>query len=200
MQLSAHAVGRTLDRARGACHNSSMTDDSERDVPTERPQLVIEIEEFVRAVDGLADTLPLIATLLAGARKNFATELEAFEKQHATQVKVEAGRRYVTVPSEQVWTLKKLTRRRQKATLAERTVPRSFVVSLVSLYDAFLGTLLRELFLMQPALLTSSERTLTFAQLSQFASLEDAKRHVLEKEIESVLRESHEAQFDWMEP
>jgi hypothetical protein len=163
-----------------------------------RTRLAIEIDRFVRSVDGLADTLPLITTLLFAARKKFSTELDEFEKNFAT-VRVEDGLRYVTVETEHTWTLKKLTRRRQKAYLAERTVPRSFVVSIVSLYDAFLGTLLRELFLMEPGLLAGSERTLTFSQLSEFSDLGTAKEFVLEKEIESVLRESHADQFGWME-
>src|SRR5690606_30868436 len=32
-----------------------------------------------------------------------------------------------------------------------------------------------------------------------FGSIEAARRHVIEKEVESVLRESHTAQFEWFE-
>jgi hypothetical protein len=78
-------------------------------------------------------------------------------------------------------------------------VPRSFVVSLISQYDAFLGRLIRAIFLLKPELLNASDKNLTLAQLLEFRSIEEAREHILEKEVETVLRKSHAEQFQWME-
>jgi hypothetical protein len=69
----------------------------------------------------------------------------------------------------------------------------------VSSYDAFLGNLVSALFRIKPELLKSSDRELTFSQLSDFGSIEEAKEYLLEKEVETLLRRSHSEQFDWLE-
>jgi len=69
----------------------------------------------------------------------------------------------------------------------------------VSQYDSFLGNILRILYRANPDLLNSSERNFTYASLRDFESLDDVRNHILEKEIETVLRDSHASQFDWME-
>ncbi len=77
--------------------------------------------------------------------------------------------------------------------------PRVFVLAIVSQFDAFLGRLLRVIFLLRPELMASSERTLTLSQLLDLGTIESATEYLLEKEIESVLRKSHVEQFAWME-
>ncbi len=89
--------------------------------------------------------------------------------------------------------------KQDRVDLARKLIPRSILVSLVSQYDAFLGRLLRMIFLSRPELLNASERTLTFAQAASFESIEMMREHVIEKEIEGVLRSSHADHFKWME-
>jgi hypothetical protein len=48
-------------------------------------------------------------------------------------------------------------------------------------------------------ILNGSDRTITFPELVAFDSIESARNHVVEKEVESILRESHADQFDWLE-
>lgn len=80
-----------------------------------------------------------------------------------------------------------------------RMLPSMFVVGLVSNYDAFLTKLLRLIFITKPEMLSSSERNISFKELMDLGSVEAARETILEKEIESVLRQSHHAQFDWLE-
>jgi hypothetical protein len=70
---------------------------------------------------------------------------------------------------------------------------------LVSLYDAYLGSLIECLLVEKTQLLTLSERTVTVGELLEFDDLGAVKRHLVEKEVESVLRQSHTEQFDWLE-
>lgn len=83
--------------------------------------------------------------------------------------------------------------------LALETIPRSYLMTLISHYDAFLGELIKFILLAKPELLTVSEKNLSLAQLIDFGSIENAKNFILEKEIEGVLRKSHAEQFSWME-
>ena len=58
---------------------------------------------------------------------------------------------------------------------ASRLVKRSFIFTLISQYDAFIGNMVRSLLGNKPEILNGSERTLSFAQLSSFESIEEAK-------------------------
>ena len=51
------------------------------------------------------------------------------------------------------------------------------------LYDAYMGHLLRAIFLKQPGLIASSQRTLTFTELVEMDSLDDARRVIIDAEI-----------------
>jgi hypothetical protein len=58
---------------------------------------------------------------------------------------------------------------------------------------------LRATFYLRPELLNGSEKPLTFKELTAFGSISEAREFVVEREVESVVRESHDKQFDWME-
>jgi hypothetical protein len=73
------------------------------------------------------------------------------------------------------------------------------LTSLVSHYDAFLGSLIRALFFLRSELLNSSDRSLSFRELTSFTSIEAARQFIVEKEVETLLRNSHSEQFKWME-
>src|SRR5690606_16202826 len=78
-------------------------------------------------------------------------------------------------------------------------LPKMALVSLVSLFDAYLSRLIKNMFLVKPELLNSSDKSLKFSDLVEFDSLEDARSSVIGMEIESILRESHTDQFKWLE-
>ncbi len=86
-----------------------------------------------------------------------------------------------------------------ESTIFADLLPRMTLVSLVSVFDAYLAKLVRTLFKVKPAILNSSEKQLTFKQLSDFDSIEDAREYIVECEIESLLRDNHTKQFDWLE-
>ena len=57
---------------------------------------------------------------------------------------------------------------------SQQLVPRTFLVSLVSKFDAFLGRLIKQLFKMKPEALDASASTISFSQLAAFGSFETA--------------------------
>jgi hypothetical protein len=62
-----------------------------------------------------------------------------------------------------------------------------------------MGDLIKTMFYVRPELLNSSDKQLTFGKLLEFGDIESAREHIIEKEIETVLRESHAEQFKWLE-
>lgn len=78
-------------------------------------------------------------------------------------------------------------------------VPRNFVVSYVSEYDAFLGQLLTKILMFKPEIINSKDKSISLSDLMAVGSVEAAQERIINKEVESVLRSSHSDQFNWME-
>ncbi|MFY9906497.1 MAG: hypothetical protein WAK62_15200, partial [Terriglobales bacterium] len=168
--------------------------------PKRKSSTIAEItENFIQHIDSLLNSLPLAMTAIQSAHKGAHASYEEFVKNHCEEHQDADGTTHVTVQLEHHDRFKKLRKRVDQTAIAFSDVPRSFLVSLVSQYDAFLGKLVRTAFKLKPELLKSSEKTLTFSQLSEFSSLEDATEHLLEKEVETLLRKSHADQFEWLE-
>jgi hypothetical protein len=156
------------------------------------------IAEFVEQVESLATSLPLAMVVIQGAHRASYKSYEEFIKKNCTE-ETREGEHYVGIPIEHQDRYNALKKRVRRTYMAHSVVPRSFLVSLISSYDAFLGKLVSSLFQAKPEMLKSSERTLTYSQLSDFASIAEARDHLLEKEVETLLRKSHAEQFDWLE-
>lgn len=78
-------------------------------------------------------------------------------------------------------------------------LPELAIIGLLSVYDAYLGRLLKCIFANRPEMVFSGERQISYADLTSFSSLEDAKSYLIDKDVESVLRDSHHEHFNWME-
>lgn len=163
------------------------------------PPIATLCSEYAQSVEAMAESLPFIMSALIEVENTFDKKLDAFIDTHAIDVeKTEDGRRY-GLALEDKSAHDRLHRRLRVFREALGVTPRSFLVALVSAYDAFLGRLIRNLFYAKPELLNSSERVLTFAQLQDLQTLDAAREYLVEKEIESVLRKSHSQQFEWLE-
>jgi len=156
------------------------------------------IEKFVGQIESLATSLPLAMMIIQAAHRVAHKSYDDFVKKSCEQ-KAEGEENYIIVPFEHNDRYRVLNKRVQQTSTASSVVPRSFHVSLVSSYDAFLGKLVGALFRIKPELLKSSDRTLTYSQLSEFDSISEAREYLLEKEIETLLRKSHSEQFEWLE-
>jgi hypothetical protein len=162
------------------------------------PSIQNEVQLFANQIESLRQALPMTMMLLQMFDKDAVTKLKAFEEQYCV-VEVEESTRQVQIPYEYYSKWNKLKHRYDRGHIARDLVPRSLFVSLVSQYDAFLGRILRLLFLAKPEMLNTSKREIAFSELVEFPSIEAAREYVISKEIESVLRMSHAEQLKWME-
>lgn len=157
------------------------------------------VNKFVEYIESLFDSLPMSMLIVALTKKSAKEKFEDFNKEkNIVQNKDEKGISY-QLKTEDLTKFKRLRKRIDSIDLSERIIPESFFVSLICHYDSFLGDLIRVLFLIKPEVLNSSEKKLTFSELLQFNNLENAREYIIEKEIDSIMRESHSVQFDWLE-
>lgn len=73
------------------------------------------------------------------------------------------------------------------------------MISLISQFDVFYAALVRVIFYSKPELLNASDKTLLYSQIIEFDSIDEVKDYVIEKEVNVLLRESHEQQIKWLE-
>jgi hypothetical protein len=138
-------------------------------------------------------------TIIKGYKKTQELLKNFEEKNCKISEPDEDGLSTITVHENYVRRWTALHRDLNQIDLSTKLVPASFLTSLVSQYDAFLGQLIKALFDLNPEILSSSERNLSYSQLIEFETISDARAHIVEKEIETVLRKSHSEQFDWLE-
>lgn len=157
------------------------------------------IDQFVVEVEGLRVSIgPLMkSTEINGKMEEFI--LGKFLGEYGTLVNETDGEKSYRIQPAQFGQLRRLDRKVKGAAVAQSLLPGSLLVTLVSRYDAFLGRLVRTMLLVRPELQKSSERSLSFALLVELGDFEAAKHYLMEKEIESVLRGSHEDHFEWLE-
>jgi hypothetical protein len=103
-----------------------------------------------------------------------------------------------SIPHEHYYEFRRLERALDKTRRGHTSLSRSFLVSLVSVFDFFMAFVIRFLLLRIPALLNDKE-SMSFEQLSKFDSIDSAKLFVINREIDSLLRQSRSEQFKWLE-
>jgi len=85
------------------------------------------------------------------------------------------------------------------AVKGSKLIPEVLVIGLISAYDGFLASLLKVIIASHPEIVLTSQKELTFKELLEFSSIQEARSTIIEREVESVIRLSHHEQFDWMQ-
>lgn len=174
---------------------------SNQDLPTtesKKPDLGSEIVRFTRHIDAIGEVLSGTVHAVQHVTKVAHKKLVELEEAQCTITQSD-DKRIIEVPTLVFREWKRHSRRFHHLSLARKLLTRSLLVSLVSQYDAYLGRILRAIFLHKPEILNGSERKISFETLNQFDSIEAAREYILEKEVESILRTSHSEQFNYME-
>lgn len=157
------------------------------------------IEDFSTHVISISTTLPLVKGFVEIIRKNTLAEHNGFLDKYGELSSTEGEKKSYNLPPEYISKYIELNNQWKAIDIANLTIPRSYLILLVSQFDIHLGKLIRSMFLSKPEMLNSSQKSMGFADISKFATIEDAKEYIIEKEIESILRQSHTEQFKWLE-
>lgn len=155
------------------------------------------VDNFIKHLESLADTYPLVVAILKGTSMASQKRFNDFLKAECT-AKDETETSY-TVPIEKINKSKQLRRKVDNTALAAQLIPRNFVVSLLSEFDTYIGHIVKAIFYLKPELLNASEKNLSFSKLLELENVESAREYIIEKEIETILRDSHSQQFKWLE-
>ncbi len=137
--------------------------------------------------------------LLIYSSQKSSEKFDVFVSTSAIEKKIEEKTTIFSVPVKKITKFEELKRAQSNIDSALYQTPRALIVALVSCLDAYLGDLLKSLFYLKPEILNSSERQLTFKQLVKFKDIDAAREYITEKEVESIIRESHAKQIKLIE-
>lgn len=157
------------------------------------------LETFLRHIDAIRDTLPMTMLLIQPYNKKATDDFMNFLKQNVEEIEDDNGEKRILVKADESKVFETLERNASTSALAGKIIPESLFVSLISQYDAFLTRLLRAIYEIKPDVLNGSERNLTFSQLIDMATINNAREFIIDKEIDTVLRKSHSEQFEYLE-
>ena len=159
-----------------------------------------DAEWFSNQIISRKRLLPTFVHAASLLTERVSEDIDKFIEQHAfDKVYEEDELCEYAVPIEYAGRHRLLTSSFKESLIFTDLLPKMTLVSLVSVFDAYLSRLIRTLFAVQPEILNGSDKQLTFSQLSEFETLNDAKDHMVDCEIESLLRDNHSKQFDWLE-
>lgn len=154
-----------------------------------------EIELYTSHLESLSSTLPLTMMFLQEAGKHYRSDFDKFIKENCEIEHESENNKTIKIKPEHHKDYKKKSFDSRNLAMARGLVPRSFLVSMVSQYDAYLGRLLKAIYLSRPETFNNAGREYTFAEISIFSSIEEFKEHAIEREVEALLRDSHADQF-----
>lgn len=157
------------------------------------------LDTFLRHIDAIRDTLPMTMLLIQPYNKKAKDDFVQFLKTNVEEIEDDKGKKRLLVKADQSKIFESLERNASTSSLASKIIPESLFVSLISQYDAFLTRLLKVIYRIKPDVLNGSERNLTFSQLVEMSTIENAREFIIDKEIDTVLRKSHSEQFDYLE-
>jgi hypothetical protein len=153
---------------------------------------------FIRRIEAIGETFPLAMSTMTTEGKAVEATLAGFLNTHGTKTETD-GKVTFVLDSSRLGEYHRLAARSTNVKIALDVLPRSFVVLLISEFDAFIGVLIRLFYKAKPEALEASERTFTLADLKEFRTIGGARDFAVEKETEAVLRKSHTETFEWLE-
>lgn len=157
------------------------------------------IDRYTRQINSLRVALPAVMSPLGESYGAISKKIKAFVDTKALKKSEEGNRIQFTLRETDDIQFAKLRDEQISAALGMRNVPQTFLVALVSQYDAYIGHLLRSCFALKPDMLNASQRQLTYTELLALSDLNAARDQLIEKEVETVLRSSHTDHFEWLE-
>lgn len=157
------------------------------------------IQEFASELDRLLETFPrAIDALRDSAARQFDESTRKIVAKHGKPVE---GRRkdVFEIEHNHLEVLTFAVTRQTDLLMFSVDAAKYYLLGLVSTYDGYLSKLIANLFTSMPSLMSASEKMISVKEAMELGSIDLLKEYVVEREVESILRESHSSHFDWLE-
>lgn len=171
-------------------------------VPLETSNFASAISSFLSMMTTYRNTIPftieltpLVSTIIASEEigvfvRSWGEKIEKFESEEFSVYEISQGHFGALIRKHEAF---------KSAMKGAEHLPEISIIGLISVYDAYLSKLLKVIFHKHEGMVFTSDRDIKYSDLLRYKTLEDAKSQIIEKEVESVIRNSHHEQFEWME-
>lgn len=159
----------------------------------------INLDRFLDEITALNDTLPMQLMILDFKHDKFLKDLEKFSTK--TEEVDEDGNEFFRykVRPEASGKFPLLHKQINRTEIAKKIIPRNFIVSIISQFDAYIGELIRVLYVVNPNIIKSSDKQINADELFNFETIDELKEHIIDKEVDTILREEHLEQLKMLE-
>jgi hypothetical protein len=155
-------------------------------------------DNFVKCISSLDSTLDASLDNITKLCSKNVDEFRVFEKENVKHSEtLPEGTALIRISEREKY--EQIMDARDSINIAFHLVPQSFLVSMVSQFDAYLGSIIRNLLLLFPGWLDSDQKAFSYSDAFRFDSIEAAREFAIEKEVERILRKSHSDHFDYLE-
>ena len=158
--------------------------------------IVESIDYLVNYIDGFRASTPRMEQLYDDTARKCLTKLKKEVDKYGKVSQKKDGKKSYSFLIQNARNALDIIDELQKISISRETLPTMFLLTLVSQYDAFLAGLLKALFKIKPGLMSTSEKQLSFSEISGFKSIAEIKNSIIEHEVEGILRQSHAKQFE----
>jgi hypothetical protein len=157
-------------------------------------------KEFLSRNDGFIRTAPLVLSLLPMAAKIEQDRLlRRFADERQTAKVVADGYEFYELPIACYREFDKRATTVRSTRQGMSGISDMLLLGLASSFDAFLADLMRVMLTQKPELLAASDKSISLKDLMTIGSVDEARNHLLEREIDQIMRGSHSDQIKWIE-
>lgn len=158
------------------------------------------LQYFISHIESMRKALPLVMSLGGMIIDAVDNQYDKFmESEHVSIVEQDDEKTKFIIQPEKVKDYENIVNELESLDTAFNFMPKSIIVSLVSIYDAHIGNLIETMFDVKPELLNSLNKDVSFSDILKASSIGELKEDIIDKEINTVLRKSHLEQIDWFE-
>ena len=157
------------------------------------------IRQYISRLNSQIQSVPTLFNILSAQTVVNAQKVKEFVSKNGCEEKDEKGRDIIKMPIEFSRAFERLISNLNNSFQALDNVGRNAVVAMVSMYDAYLSSLLKVIYSDMPQLLNQSQKDFKLNNILLYKDFDELKEVVTEDEIESLLRKSHVDQLKWLE-
>lgn len=159
--------------------------------------LVCALAQFKEDAKCLCEAFDVSEVSLEANKQKMQRELEQFISLN--KVQNNDGKDEISVQHSKEREYKKLQEQSRRAERACQLVQQNFLVSLVSVYDSFYAEIVRVIYLLNPNIIKGDETQFLYRTLLDYGSIGAVEKYLVEKKVDSLIRDSHLAQIVWLE-
>lgn len=160
--------------------------------------LVAALSQFKEDAKCLQETYGDTIQALETHRDDIKKQYDAFVEKNKVKTKGMQPEEII-IPQDKKREYNALLEKYKRAERACVLVSQNYLVSLVSVYDSFFAELIRIIYTLCPQLLNTEQSTFTYSDLQKYESIGQVGVSLVEKKVESLMRDSHIAQINALE-